>query len=146
MRPRTRSGRPPAPVVEHAALRVEDGPQAPRADPACICVVRWSRRAQESMAPKAAKAPVQSATQQMATAHAAVKASKKGMSMPQQYARIMQNQGYFAPWSRQNTWTNRIAINNIRKANTPEVRCLPARGDAGGFCARCAALPPAWRL
>jgi hypothetical protein len=45
----------------------------------------------ESMAPKAA---VQSATQQMATAQAAVKATKKqGLSMQQQYARIMQNEG-----------------------------------------------------
>jgi hypothetical protein len=36
-----------------------------------------------------------------------------------QYARIMQNLGYFAPWSRQNSWADRVAINNIRKANTP---------------------------
>jgi hypothetical protein len=36
----------------------------------------------------------------------------------------MQNIGYFAPWSRQNSWADRIAINNIRKANTPQV--LPA--------------------
>ena len=44
----------------------------------------------ESMAPNA----VQSATQQMATAQAAVKSTKKqGLSMQQQYARIMQNQG-----------------------------------------------------
>ena len=44
----------------------------------------------ESMAPNA----VQSATQQMATAQAAVKATKKqGLSMQQQYARIMQNEG-----------------------------------------------------
>ena len=33
---------------------------------------------------------------------------------------IMQNIGYFAPWSRQNSWADRIAINNIRKANTPQ--------------------------
>jgi hypothetical protein len=32
----------------------------------------------------------------------------------------MQNIGYFAPWSRQNSWADRIAINNIRKANTPQ--------------------------
>ena len=45
----------------------------------------------ESMAPKA---KVQSATQQMATAQAVVKSTKKqGLSMQQQYARIMQNQG-----------------------------------------------------
>lgn len=43
------------------------------------------------------------------------------LSLPQQYARIMQNIGYFAPWSRQNSWADRIAINNIRKANTPQV-------------------------
>ncbi|KAJ1491278.1 hypothetical protein T484DRAFT_1743061 [Baffinella frigidus] len=36
-----------------------------------------------------------------------------------QYARIMQNLGYFAPWSRQNSWADRVAVNNIRKANTP---------------------------
>ena len=36
----------------------------------------------------------------------------------------MQNIGYFAPWSRQNSWADRIAINTIRKANTPQV--LPA--------------------
>merc|ERR1711906_32130 len=42
------------------------------------------------------------------------------LSLPQQYARIMQNIGYFAPWSRQNSWADRIAINNIRKANTPQ--------------------------
>jgi len=33
----------------------------------------------------------------------------------------MQNIGYFAPWSRQNSWADRIAINNVRKANTPQV-------------------------
>jgi len=43
----------------------------------------------------------------------------KGLSLPQQYARIMQNQGYFAPWSRVNSWADRVAINNIRKSNTP---------------------------
>ena len=37
---------------------------------------------------------------------------------------IMQNMGYFAPWSRQNSWVDRVAIANIRKANSPEVcRC-----------------------
>lgn len=36
-------------------------------------------------------------------------------------SQIMQNIGYFAPWSRQNSWADRIAINNIRKANTPQV-------------------------
>ncbi len=35
---------------------------------------------------------------------------------------IMQNMGYFAPWSRQNSWVDRVAISNIRKANTPEVK------------------------
>mmetsp|Transcript_39515 Transcript_39515/g.90094 ORF Transcript_39515/g.90094 Transcript_39515/m.90094 type:complete len:188 (+) Transcript_39515:22-585(+) len=51
---------------------------------------------------------------------AAPKAHGKGdLSMPQQYARIMQNLGYFAPWSRQNSWADRVAVNNIRKANTP---------------------------
>jgi hypothetical protein len=34
---------------------------------------------------------------------------------------IMQNMGYFAPWSRQNSWVDRVAIDNIRKANTPQV-------------------------
>jgi hypothetical protein len=33
----------------------------------------------------------------------------------------MQNMGYFAPWSRQNSWVDRVAIDNIRKANTPQV-------------------------
>ena len=37
----------------------------------------------------------------------------------------MQNIGYFAPWSRQNSWADRIAINNIRKSNTPQVRASP---------------------
>ena len=69
----------------------------------------------QSMAPKSVK------TQMTAQKAAPVKAEKKGLTMQQQYARIMQNQGYFSPWSRQNTWNNRIAINNIRKANTPEV-------------------------
>jgi hypothetical protein len=35
-------------------------------------------------------------------------------------AQIEQNQGYFAPWSRVNSWTDRVAINNVRKNNTPE--------------------------
>ncbi len=35
---------------------------------------------------------------------------------------IMQNLGYFAPWSRENSWEQRVAIANIRKANTPQVR------------------------
>lgn len=39
---------------------------------------------------------------------------------PMWAAQIMQNIGYFAPWSRQNSWADRIAINNIRKANTPQ--------------------------
>ncbi|KAJ1484082.1 hypothetical protein T484DRAFT_1798258 [Baffinella frigidus] len=52
-----------------------------------------------------------------------VKGSKaKNLSMPQQYARIMQNQGYFAPWSRVNSWEDRVAINNVRKANSPQLR------------------------
>ena len=50
----------------------------------------------------------------------APKADSSKLSLPQQYARIMQNIGYFAPWSRQNSWADRIAINNIRKANTPQ--------------------------
>mmetsp|Transcript_25650 Transcript_25650/g.51359 ORF Transcript_25650/g.51359 Transcript_25650/m.51359 type:complete len:184 (+) Transcript_25650:29-580(+) len=50
----------------------------------------------------------------------AAHAAHKKLSMPQQYARIMQNLGYFAPWSRQNSWEQRLAINNIRKANTPQ--------------------------
>eukprot|EP00293_Proteomonas_sulcata_P003599 CAMPEP_0184327096 /NCGR_PEP_ID=MMETSP1049-20130417/142914_1 /TAXON_ID=77928 /ORGANISM="Proteomonas sulcata, Strain CCMP704" /LENGTH=165 /DNA_ID=CAMNT_0026649333 /DNA_START=749 /DNA_END=1246 /DNA_ORIENTATION=- len=54
-------------------------------------------------------------------ARAAPKKEKAdNLSMPQQYARIMQNMGYFAPWSRQNSWADRLAINNIRKANTPQ--------------------------
>ena len=57
------------------------------------------------------------------------------LSLPQQYARIMQNIGYFAPWSRQNSWADRIAINNIRKANTPQVLTI---FTAWGV--RCAAL------
>jgi len=51
---------------------------------------------------------------------AAPEAASSKLSMPQQYARIMQNIGYFAPWSRQNSWADRIAINNVRKANTPQ--------------------------
>jgi len=47
-------------------------------------------------------------------------AASTKLSLPQQYARIMQNIGYFAPWSRQNSWADRIAINNIRKSNTPQ--------------------------
>jgi hypothetical protein len=38
---------------------------------------------------------------------------------------IMQNKGYFAPWSRENGWVDRVAIDNIRKANTPQVPNLP---------------------
>jgi hypothetical protein len=85
---------------------------------------------QKSLAPKVS-------TQQLA-APAAVKATKKGLTIQQQYARIMQNQGYFAPWSRQNTWNNRIAINNIRKANTPEVCSRPNNylAIARGYCGK----------
>mmetsp|Transcript_17121 Transcript_17121/g.47036 ORF Transcript_17121/g.47036 Transcript_17121/m.47036 type:complete len:118 (-) Transcript_17121:154-507(-) len=50
----------------------------------------------------------------------------KTLSLPQQYARIMQNMGYFAPWSRQNSWVDRIAISNIRKANTPQALAMKA--------------------
>uniref|UniRef100_A0A7S0EHW1 Uncharacterized protein n=1 Tax=Hanusia phi TaxID=3032 RepID=A0A7S0EHW1_9CRYP len=46
------------------------------------------------------------------------------LSLPQQYARIMQNMGYFAPWSRVNSWEDRVAINNIRKANTPQALAM----------------------
>jgi len=49
-----------------------------------------------------------------------VRGEKKGLSMTEQYAKIMQNEGYFAPWSRQNGWVDRVAIDNIRKANTPQ--------------------------
>ncbi len=42
---------------------------------------------------------------------------------------IMQNMGYFAPWSRQNSWVDRVAISNIRKANTPQVPIRPHRLD-----------------
>mmetsp|Transcript_27096 Transcript_27096/g.68282 ORF Transcript_27096/g.68282 Transcript_27096/m.68282 type:complete len:206 (+) Transcript_27096:30-647(+) len=62
-------------------------------------------------------APVRTVT--MASA-APVRGEKKGLSMTEQYARIMQNEGYFAPWSRQNGWVDRVAIDNIRKANTPQ--------------------------
>ena len=92
------------------------------------------------MAPKASKQQ----TQQMA----AVKdTKKKGLSIQQQYARIIQNEGYFAPWSRANTWSNRIAINNIRKANTPEVYLLafccnfrPLSGSEWRGCGCCSDL------
>ena len=73
---------------------------------------------QESMT---APEPKVTKTQQMATAGSDAKDTKKGLSMQQQYVRIMQNQGYFAPWSRTNNWNDRLAINNIRKHNTPEV-------------------------
>ena len=33
----------------------------------------------------------------------------------------MQNLGYFAPWTRQNSWVDRVVISNIRKANFPQV-------------------------
>ena len=49
---------------------------------------------------------------------------------------ITSPQGYFAPWSRQNTWNNRIAINNIRKDNTPQVNAHPKgrdRSSMAGF-------------
>ena len=51
--------------------------------------------------------------------------AKRGLSMTEQYAKIMQNKGYFAPWSRENGWVDRVAIDNIRKANTPQVPNLP---------------------
>ena len=51
--------------------------------------------------------------------------AKRGLSMTEQYAKIMQNKGYFAPWSRENGWVDRVAIDNIRKANTPQVPHLP---------------------
>ncbi len=61
--------------------------------------------------------------------------------------------GYFAPWSRQNTWVNRVAINNIRKSNTPEVRRLTVlsvfviclRGGSFGPSARPAGQGPGGR-
>jgi len=39
-------------------------------------------------------------------------------------SQIMQNMGYFAPWSRVNSWEDRVAINNIRKANTPQALAM----------------------
>ncbi|EKX55275.1 hypothetical protein GUITHDRAFT_160420 [Guillardia theta CCMP2712] len=65
--------------------------------------------------------------EKMSTAQPAQKHSHaKKLSMPQQYARIMQNMGYFAPWSRQNSWEDRIAIANIRKNNSPQALAAKA--------------------
>lgn len=60
------------------------------------------------------------ATQAKPEPMAIAQGTKQGLSMTEQYARIMQNKGYFAPWSRENGWVDRVAIDNIRKANTPQ--------------------------